>query len=67
MNLNISLGYLIPLFVTLFTFRKEPSENFKIIVLIALCPVVNIIGFLFSVMILAREMNKRGYLPLSDD
>lgn len=68
MNFNTYLtGYFIPLLVTLFTFRKEPTKNFRIIALIAICPIVNVIGFVFSVMVLAQLMHKKGYLPLSDD
>lgn len=61
------VGYLIPMGITLFTFRKEPWENLKVIILIALCPGLNLVGFMFSLVVGGRELNKRGYLPLSDD
>jgi hypothetical protein len=60
-------GYFIPLVITLFTFRKEPKENLRIIYLIALCPGINIIGFVFSLFMGAKILHEKGYLPISDD
>lgn len=61
------LGYLLPLIVTLVTFRKLKGNDLRIIVLIALCPIINVIGLLYSLLVGMEKLHKKGYFPISDD